>query len=97
MLVIDGGVINTPSIFSNFNLGLANKEDSYACLGEAVCLAAVYWEGNYNIGYTNLRRVTKINKIAESLGFKRGNFQNFGKCYTSQDIERIKNIIKNNV
>lgn len=97
VMIIDGGIINTPGVFSNFNFSLANRDDNYSCLGEVMCLSVINWSGDYNIGLTNLDKVEEIKKIAESINFKRGDFQNSGKVYSSQDIERIKAIIKKDV
>jgi predicted amino acid dehydrogenase len=93
VLVLEGGIINTPGINNHFNFGLANKEDNYCCLGEAMILAAYNWIDRNNLGGTNLETIETLAEAGEKMGFKLGQFQNFQKKYTDKEIAEFKNII----
>ncbi|MBI4692105.1 MAG: hypothetical protein HY773_01540, partial [Candidatus Terrybacteria bacterium] len=96
ILVIEGGVINTPNIKYHFNFGLANKEDIFCCLGEVMILASINWHKDYAIGYLDLKLIDDISRIIEKLNFQIAEFQNpiEGKISKTK-INKIKDIIKN--
>ncbi len=97
VMIVDGGVIKTPEIYSNFNFGLADLDDNFACLAEVMCLAVIHWRGNYNIGRTDLNKIKEVGEIAKFLDFHRADFQHQGIKYLKKDIEKIKAIISKNV
>lgn len=92
ILILEGGVVNTPGIETHLNLGLANKDDNFSCLAEVLVISS----GGYIISYMpeeidgNL--VDKIKEGAEKLKFRIGDFQNAYKVYTPQDIAYIRKI-----
>lgn len=94
VLVIEGGIINTPGINYHFNFGLVNKEDTFSCLGEVLSLASINWDKNYAIGYLDLNLINDISKIASELNFQLAEFQNPEEGKISNiKMEKIKNII----
>ena len=96
LLILEGGVINTPGIESHFNFGLKNEYDNFSCLGEVLILAHSGLIKNYTPEEINKDLVDKIKKDADKLDFRVGDFQNYYKIYSEEDIKRIKSIRKKN-
>jgi predicted amino acid dehydrogenase len=90
VLVLEGGVVETPGIKVYFDFGLAKKSDNFSCLGEVLALSSVGWKGDYALGRLDESLIEKIVKMAEKLNFKPGAFQNSYKIYSKEDIEKVK-------
>lgn len=95
VLVIEGGLIHTPAIINNFNFSFRDKFDNYCCLGEVMALASQEWNKHYVINRANLDLVDEISLIANKLGFKPAEFQNFKEIISENKLSLIKNIIQN--
>ncbi len=95
VLVLEGGVVNTPNIDCHYNLGLKQKGDIFSCLGEVLVLAYLGYQNNYNVGKLDQNKIELIKETASKLNFLPGEFQNYYKLYSQEDIIKIKNIIKN--
>jgi predicted amino acid dehydrogenase len=94
VLVIEGGIINTPGIKYHFNFGLANKEDAFCCLGEVMALSYINHKEDYAIGYLDLKLIDDISKIIDKLNFRLANFQNPTEGEIKKHkINKIKDII----
>ncbi len=93
VLVLEGGAVQTDNIDVHINIGLQNKTDIYSCLAEVVVLAASEIDTHYNIGellkidFTELER---LDALAARTGVKKGNFQNYIKTYTREDIATVR-------
>jgi fatty aldehyde-generating acyl-ACP reductase len=95
ILVIEGGVIHTPGIKCNFNLGLAGREDTFCCLGEVLVLAREGHFDNYAMGELDTDLVAHIEDMAKDLNFSISRFQNSVQKYIPEvQIEKVKGIIK---
>jgi predicted amino acid dehydrogenase len=78
VIIIDGGLVRTPGINYNFDLGLP-PETAFACLAETLLLAA---EGKYNcslVGKVKLERVEEILELAKRYKFTHAPLTSFGK------------------
>ncbi|MFC1721065.1 hypothetical protein ACFLY0_00800 [Patescibacteria group bacterium] len=93
VLVIEGGVINTPGIKCNFNLGLAGREDTFCCLGEVLILAHCGKFENFALGNLDLNLVNKITKMATSIDIGLSQFQNSGSYIDKDKIKNVRNAI----
>lgn len=77
--IIDGGIIDTPTIDYGVNIGL-KKHQAYACLAETMICALEGINENH-IGYANPETAKKILNLMEKYQnyFKLNIFQSFGK------------------
>jgi len=78
LLIIDGGIVNTPGINYHFNLGLP-PETTFACMAETMLLAA---EGKYSsclVGDVQLEKVNEMMELAKKYNFTHAPFSSFGK------------------
>ena len=97
VLIIEGGIINTPGIRYNFDFGLAAKDNTFSCLGEVMILAFAKWNYNYATGFLDLNLIEDISKYLDNMNFKIAEFQNsFEGIISDEKINKIKNIISNN-
>jgi len=74
LLIVDGGIVNTPGINYHFDIGLP-LETTFACLAETLILAA---EGKYNshlVGKVQLEKVEEMIKLAEKYNFTHAPFR----------------------
>ncbi len=95
VLIIEGGVIHTPGIKCNFNLGLAGREDTFCCLGEVLVLAREGHFENYALGELDTDLVAHIEEMATDLKFSISRFQNSVQRYIPDvQIEKVRGIIK---
>lgn len=94
VLIIEGGVISTPGIRGNFNMGLAGREETFCCLGEVLVLAYHNKFEHYALGELDIDLIHKIEKMAEPLGFSIARMQNSIQRYIpDEQIERVRQII----
>ena len=83
--------MKAPDIDCHFNFGLAHKNDIFSCLAEVLILS-FNWQENCNIDWVNNWDVKRIFEMKKEFNFQLGDFQNFYKLITKEDIERIKKI-----
>jgi len=93
VLLLEGGVVNTPNINCHFDFGLKEKGDIFSCLGEVMVLAYLGYYSNYNIGKLQIEKIKMIEETSKKLHFTPGKFQNYYKLYSDEDINSIKKII----
>ena len=79
VIIIDGGILNTPTIDYGVDIGL-RKHQAYACLVETMICALEGIEENY-VGYTRIETIKKMLDLMEKYQnyFKLNIFQSFGK------------------
>lgn len=94
VLVIEGGVIHTPGINYNFDLGLASEDETFCCLGEVMILAHNDCFENYSLGEPNLELISDFRKMANKLDFNLANYQNINGYIPKDKLNRIKEILK---
>ncbi|MEI6490787.1 MAG: hypothetical protein WCO16_03425 [bacterium] len=95
ILVIEGGIIHTPGIKCNFNLGLAHREDTFCCLGEVLILARREHSDHYALGELDHNLVSQIEEMSHDLGFGISRLQNSIQKYIPDDqIANVKSIIQ---
>ncbi len=94
ILVIEGGVIHTPGIKCNFNLGLVDREDTFCCLGEVLVLARNEKFEHFATGELEEHLVSEIEKMSEGMGFTISKFQNDVQRYIPESqIKKVGEII----
>lgn len=95
ILVIEGGVITTPGIKCNFNLGLADREDTFCCLGEILVLAHNQKFDHFTVGEADMTLLPEIIEMEKELGFRIAKFQNSPQRHIPESqIEKVKEIIR---
>jgi len=70
VLVIEGGVLHTDNINCHFNFGLRHKNDIFSCLGEAILLSSLGFEGHCSIDGFDQDLYNKLSETSDRLGFK---------------------------
>lgn len=94
ILVIEGGIIRTPGIKCNFNLGLADREDTFCCLGEVLVLAYNNQFKHFATGELQEHLVEEIENMSKSLNFTISKFQNDIQRYIPESqIDKVSKII----
>jgi predicted amino acid dehydrogenase len=93
VIVIEGGVLNTPNIDCNFNLGLANKTDIFSCLAETVLLTYGNQKGHYSTDSFDANFYAELKKHSEILNFKIGHPQNTGGYIEMNHLQEFAKII----
>lgn len=93
VLVIEAGVITTPGIKCNFNLGLAARDETFCCLGEALILAHDGHFKHYALGELDLELIEDISTRGAMLGFTIAPYQYQGKYVEAMRIEHVMRVI----
>jgi predicted amino acid dehydrogenase len=93
ILTVEAGVVHTPGIFSNFNLGLKNRTDNFCCMAEVLCLASLKHQDHFVIHRATLEDVEEIVKMSKHLNFSLGKFQNKNKQFSEEEILQFKKYI----
>src|SRR3989344_7725 len=96
VLVIEGGVIRTPGITVGFNLGLAEREDNFCCLGETLILSHDGFNFRQAGDSFDHNYLEKLSRVSEKLGFHITRYQNKLGYIPKEKIDEIKRIVKNN-
>ncbi|XKT74272.1 MAG: hypothetical protein ACJKTH_02875 [Patescibacteria group bacterium UBA2163] len=97
VMAIEAGVVHTPGICSNFNLGLKNKFDNFCCMVEVLILASQKWESHFVIKRTTLEFVDKIAEWGKPLNFDVAQLQNRKELISHEKMQRIIQIRKNRI
>jgi predicted amino acid dehydrogenase len=93
VLVIEGGVIATPGIRCNFNMGLAGREDNFCCLGEALILAHNGRFQDFALGDLNMDLIDEIANMAHTMDMGIAKIQNSNGLVSDAQLERVRGII----
>ena len=97
VLIIEGGIINTPGIKCNFNLGLASREDTFCCLGEVLILAHNYHHKHFALGELELKLIDEITNMSSGMNIRLSKFQNTNGYIDEKQIEGVRKILKTNI
>lgn len=89
VMAVEAGVVSTPGISSNFNLGLKDKFDNFCCMAEVLVLAANEWKSNFVIKKTTVEFVDQIVDWSNALNFKLGAFQNRKELIQQEKIDAV--------
>jgi len=95
VLILEGGVAHADGIDPHFNFGLKHKEDIFSCLAETIILSSTGHSGDFQVGRVldlDFDTFNKLTANSEKLGFRVGDFQNFKKVYSDEDIEFVKDV-----
>lgn len=92
VLAIEAGVVDTPGVSSNFNLGLKGRFDNFCCMAEVLILAAHKWSEHFVVEKTNLEFVDKISTWGEPLKFDVAKLQNRKELISPEKFDKIKKI-----
>ena len=93
VLVIEGGVIHTPGIKGHLNMGLADEEDTFCCLGEVLILAHNQHFEDFALGELDIKLINRIENMSEELSINLAKFQNSLGYISEEQIAYVKNII----
>lgn len=91
VLVIDGGMVETPGeVDFHFDFGFPPGK-AYACMAETMALALEGRFEDYTLGKNITRqRVEEITEIAERHGFRLSGFRSFEHPVTPEQIEKVR-------
>ena len=70
VLVLEGGVLHTENVNCHFNFGLRHKNDIFSCLGEAILLSSLKFEGHCSIDGFDQALYDNLSEVSDKLGFK---------------------------
>lgn len=93
VLVVEAGVIRTPGVRCNFNLGLVAKDETFCCLGEALILAHDGHFAHYALGELDLDLITDISERGKKLGFTITPYQYQGRYVTEARLNCVREAI----
>lgn len=96
VLVIEGGLVEVPGerVSFNFNFGYPEKI-ALACMSETMILALERRYENFSLGRKiEISKVMEISDLARKHGFKLAGFRSFDRPVTLEDIESIKENVK---
>lgn len=96
VLVIEAGVVHTPGITNNFNLGLKSCHDNFCCMSEVLILASELWRGDHITDATSLDRVEDLGRRGSALGFRVAKLQNFLELIPDAKIKTVQSLIQKN-
>ncbi|MBF05547.1 hypothetical protein CL644_02465 [bacterium] len=92
VLVLEAGAVHTPNISTNFNMGLANRNDNFCCLAEVLILASKKHVHNFVINRATLSDVEHIRKGGDELGFTLAKAQNEHGVIPKEKIQRVASL-----
>ena len=94
VLVLEAGAVYTPGISTNFNMGLANRNDNFCCLAEVLILASNNHTHNFVINRATLNDVTHIQEGGRRLGFTLAVPQNEHGIISKEKLEHVLSLVK---
>jgi fatty aldehyde-generating acyl-ACP reductase len=98
VLVIEGGVVHTKGVHSNFHMGPRGKDENYCCLAEVLVLAHHGHFENYATGNLDLSLIDHIEEYSKPLNFTIAKYQNFIQGYIpDEQVEKVKKILHEKV
>ena len=96
VMAIEAGVVSTPGICSNFNLGLKDPFDNFCCMAEVLILASHKWKSNFVIKRTTLKFVDTIAEMGKPLNFTVAKFQNRKESISEEKLNVIARVREQN-
>jgi len=94
VVVLEAGAVRTPNISSNFNMGLANRNDNFCCLAEVLILASNKHVHNFVINRATLKDVDHIKKGGDALGFTLADPQNEHGLVAPEKIAHVATLLR---
>ncbi len=94
VIVIEGGVVHTPTVRCNFNMSLADRNDTFCCLGEVLILAHNRHFDHYALGELDLSLIEHIEELAKNFPISLAPFQNNSGYVSEEQINALRKIIK---
>jgi predicted amino acid dehydrogenase len=95
VLVIEAGVVYTPGVNYNFNMGLASREETFCCLGEVLVLMYNGHYDDYTLGELDINLIQKLEDMQEGFDIKPASYQNSQQGYiTKEQISKVRDIIQ---
>lgn len=95
ILVVFGGIVKTPHIYSHFNFSIAEKDENFSCLAETMLLVKAGIAHNFALGHITVNQLELIEELAKKEHFESASFQNSRRTYTKEDMERMR-VIRSN-
>ena len=90
ILVVEAGVIATPGIRCNLNMGLAGREETFCCLGEAYVLAYNNMFNSFTLGELDVNLIKTIEDLQGNLDIDTTNYQNKYGYISSEKMSAFK-------
>ncbi len=95
ILVIEAGVLSAHEhIKVGTNFRLANSNELYCCLSEAMAIAASDWNGTYEPRNITPELISTISGIAREMGFKLAPYQAYGRIVEETQIQNVKTLLR---
>lgn len=94
VLILEAGAVHTPNVSSNFNMGLADRNDNFCCLAEVLILASNKHRHNFVINRAKLSEVEHISEGGKKLGFKLAKPQNEHGLIKEDLINRVAQLAR---
>lgn len=89
VLVIDSGIAKVPQLSCEMSMG-PQKDEVYACLGEALALVCSGQVRNFSIGKVQPEQVGQLSRIVEELGFRVADFRNAAGFITKDQLSDFR-------
>lgn len=93
VIEIEAGVVNTPGVICEVDMGLVQEDDTYCCLAEVLTLAHHQRFENYAISYLDHDLIHEIEELAKDLDFLIATPQNRYGIVEDEQIQHVKSII----
>lgn len=87
--VIEGGVVHTPNVSCNLNMGLHDPYDNFCCLVEGLLLARNHHFENYSVGHLSLENIDKLEKFSKGTNFRLAEYQNIYGTIEKTKLEKV--------
>lgn len=94
VLVLEAGAVHTPGISTNFNMGLAHRNDNFCCLAEVLILASRKHVHNFVINRATFDDVTHIQEGGSKLGFTLAQAQNEHGLVPEEKIKHVASLVQ---
>lgn len=89
VLVIDSGIAKVPQLFCEMSMG-PQKDEVYACLGEALALVCSGQICDFSVGKVRPEQVWQLSRIVNELEFRVANFRNAGGFITKDQLSDFR-------
>ena len=89
VIVIDSGIAHVPHMKCGMAMG-PNKNEVYACLGEAMILAWHSRASGYAVGKVRVADVHELSGLAEKAGFRLAAFRNAAGYISDMDLKLFR-------
>lgn len=97
IIIIEGGVVSTPGISCNVNMGLSSGDDNFCCAVEAFILAHNGMFEDFSTGYLSLDNIEKLDQMSESFFASLPPYQNMYGYINPDKIDAVASLINERI